>query len=190
MTLSERAKRRMLVAAFAVYLVLLAWIILWKLAVPWIGGAAFLPHPIKLVPFFPEGDAGASAPLEVLVNVALFVPFGVYLRLLAPRWRWWAVTGVFVGASLLLETTQHLLSIGSFDISDVISNTIGGLLGVGLFALAHRRFRARTTTVMTRICLIFTLVFLLGSAIFIASPLRFAQQPDVVVHGPFRTKIP
>jgi len=32
---------------------------------PWIGEAALRPRPIKLIPFLPSGDAGASAPQEV-----------------------------------------------------------------------------------------------------------------------------
>ncbi len=57
-------------------------------------------------------------------------PFGVYLGFLAPTWPWWKSTGVFIGASFVLEATQHLLSTGSFDTTDVIVDTVGGLAGV------------------------------------------------------------
>ena len=50
---------------------------------------------------------------------------------------------MFAGASLVLETAQHVLSTGSFDITDVIVNTAGGLAGLGLLALARRRLRRR-----------------------------------------------
>ena len=63
------------VVLFTVYLVLLAWIVLWKLGVPWAGG---ISRVIKLVPFVPSGDEGASAPFEVVANFALFIPLGVY----------------------------------------------------------------------------------------------------------------
>lgn len=166
---------------FVVYLALLAWIVLWKLAVPSIGAAAFLPHPIKLIPFLPSGAADASAPLEVLANVLLFVPFGVYLGLLAPAWKWWKATAVFVGASLVLEITQHLLSIGTFDITDIIVNTAGGMAGLGLVVLARRRFQTRTVAILSRVCLVGTVLSMIAVAIFIASPIRYAQQEDVVV---------
>ena len=78
------------------------------------------------------------APLEVVANFVLFVPFGVYLGLLAPTWRWWTWTGVLLGASFVLETTQHLSATGSFDTTDMIVNTLGGLAGVGLLAMACR----------------------------------------------------
>ena len=133
--------RVQLVVLFAVYLVLLAWTVVWKLEMPYVGAAALLPRPIKLIPFVPSAEAGASAPLEIVANIVLFIPFGLYLGLLAPTWQWWNATGVFVGASLVLETTQHLLSTGSFDTTDVIVNTAGGLVGFGLLALARRRLR-------------------------------------------------
>ncbi len=139
-----------LVVLFVVYLVLLVWAVVWKLDVPYVGEAALLPRPIKLIPFVPSAEAGASAPLEVVANFVLFVPFGVYLGLLAPTWPWWRWTGVLVGASFVLEATQHLLSTGSFDTTDIIVNTVGGLAGVGLLALARRRLQARTAAVMTQ----------------------------------------
>lgn len=165
--------RRLIVAAFAIYVVLLAWIILWKLEVPWIGEAAGLPRPLKLVPFLPSGDAGGSTPLEVVANVLLFVPFGAYLRLLAPAWRWRAI-GVFAAASLAFEITQHLISVGSFDITDVIVNTAGGVLGLVLAGLVPQRL-------LTRLILVGGVVAVLAVAAFIASPLHYGPQQDVVV---------
>ena len=173
-----------LVVLFVVYLVLLVWAVVWKLDVPYVGEAALLPRPIKLIPFVPSAEAGASAPLEVVANFVLFVPFGVYLGLLAPTWPWWTWTGVLVGASFVLEATQHLLSTGSFDTTDIIVNTVGGLAGVGLLALVRRRLQARTAAVMSRACLIGTVVSLLAIGIFVASPLHYAQQRDVIVSTP------
>ena len=180
---AQKRQRTLLVALFVIYLVLLTWAILWKLAVPWVGEAAFLPHPIKLVPFLPSGDAGVSNPFEVAANVLLFVPFAVYLGLLAPRWRWWMSTGVFLAASVLFETAQYVLSTGSADISDVISNTAGGLAGLGLLALARRRFGTGTHPILTRGLAIATVVAVVGIGILWASPLRYGPQHDVVVHG-------
>jgi glycopeptide antibiotics resistance protein len=174
-------RRALLIAMFVIYLALLVWIILWKLEKPWIGEAAMLPRPIKLVPFLPSGDAGASNPEEVVANILLFVPFGLYLGSLARSWRWWQLTGVFLGASLLLETAQHLLSTGSFDTSDLISNTAGGLAGLGILALARRRFGARLPAIGVRVAVIGTAVSVIAIAALIVSPLRYGPQHDVIV---------
>jgi glycopeptide antibiotics resistance protein len=175
---------------FVVYLVLLAWIILWKLEIPYIGAAASLARPIKLVPYFPSGDFNASDPLEILVNILLFVPFGIYLGMLAPRLRWWPIAGILIASSLALETTQHLLSVGSFDLTDVIDNSVGGLIGFGVLVLARRRLGERAGSIITRICLIGGIVAVLAVVAFIASPLRFVGQQDVVIPRPELTRSP
>jgi glycopeptide antibiotics resistance protein len=183
-------ERRLLLVLFVVYLVLLAWIILWKLEPPYIGKAALLPRPIKLVPFLPSGDYRASNPLEVAFNVILFVPFGIYLGMLAPSWRWYRLTAVFLGASLLLETVQHLLSTGSFDLSDVISNGVGGVAGIGVLVVARRWLGARTIRVLTGIGLIAAVVSVLAVTVYIASPLHYTAQRDVVVPQPATSSTP
>ena len=174
----------LLIVLFVVYLVLLAWTVIWKFDLPYVGEAASLPRTIKLIPFVPSADAGASAPLEIVANIALFVPFGLYLGLLAPMWQWWKWTVVLVGGSLALETTQHVLSTGSFDTTDIIVNTVGGLAGFGLLAFARDRLQSRTAAVMTRVCLIGTVVSVLAIGIFVASPLHDAPQRDVIFSTP------
>lgn len=172
-----------LIVVFAVYLVLLAWIVLWKLDVPWIGG---VQRVIKFVPFVSTGGDGASAPSEVVANLLLFVPFGVYLGLLAPSWAWWRVVGAVAGASLSLEATQYVLAIGSSDVTDVIVNAAGSLVGLGLLALARRRLQARTAIVMERICSIGTLLAVLACGILVASHLHYGpprEHPASSVHS-------
>ena len=158
--------RTALVALFVVYLVVLVWTVLWKLEVPWTGGDTM----VKLVPFVAADGAGASAPVEVVANLVLFVPLGIYLGLLAPRWPWWAAAGTIAGASVALEVTQYVLAVGRSDTTDVIVNTVGGLVGLGLLALARHTLAARTATVMTQICSIATVLALLGGGLYLVSP--------------------
>jgi glycopeptide antibiotics resistance protein len=173
-------QRKLVVALFVVYLLLLVWVILWKLTPPSVGIAAFTSRPLKLIPFVPSTGDGASVPLEVLANILLFVPFGVYLRSLAPAWRVWMLAAIFLGSSLILEITQHVVAIGSFDSTDLIANTAGGLVGIGLLALARRRFQSRANVIVARLLLIFMALAIVAATIFIASPLRYVQQPDVI----------
>lgn len=163
------------VVGFVIYLVLLAWIVLWKLEVPWVGGEL---RQVKLIPFAPSAGFGASTSSEVVVNLALFVPFGLYLGLLAPSWPWWKAAGPIAGASLTLEAAQYVLAIGSSDVTDVVVNTAAGLAGIGLFALARRSLRAKAGTVMAWVCTLGTGLALLAAGIFIASPLRLAAPPQ------------
>lgn len=173
---SQEAGRVLPAALFVVYLVLLAWTVLWKLQAPHIGAGAL--HHIKLVPFIPGEGSGASTPFEAVFNVFLFVPFGLYLGLLSPRWPWWRVAGAIAGASLVLEVSQYALAIGSSDATDLVTNTAGGMAGFGLFVLAQRRFRERTARVVIRACSIGTAFALIAGGLFMASPVRYAQPRD------------
>ena len=172
-----------LASAFVGYLVLLAWVVLWKLEAPWIGEAATLPRPLKLVPFVASGDAGASVPAEVVINLVIFVPYGLFMGALAPTWAWWKVAGIVLGTSLVLEITQHTISTGSFDTTDLIVNTAGGLIGYGAFVGLRRRLGGRTPVFMARLCLIVTALALAAVLGFLASPLHYGPQRDVIVQG-------
>ncbi len=171
--------RLVLAASFAVYLVLLAWIVLWKLELPYVGTGDL--RQVKLVPFVSDACNGASAPSEVVANVLLFVPFGLLLGLLAPGWPWWRTVAVFAGASLALEVAQYALAVGSSDVTDLLTNTVGGVLGLGLLALVRRRLGARTVPAMARSCAVLTVLALAGTALVVASPVNFGPQPDVMV---------
>ena len=116
--------------------------------------------------------------------VGLFVPFGLYIGLLAPLWPWWQVAGAAVGTSLLLEVAQYGFAVGSSDVTDVIVNAAGGFAGFGLLALPRHRFQARTTAVMTRVCSIGTVLALIVIGIFIASPLRYGPREVAGVSTP------
>lgn len=122
--------------AFGIYLFMLVWIVMWKLHVPFVGRDDM--REVKLIPFVSAQGFGASAPLEVGINILLFVPFGIYLGLLARSWTAWRVVAVICCVSLSLECAQYVLAVGSSDATDVIANTTGGLVGMGLLAIARR----------------------------------------------------
>ena len=55
---------------------------------------------------------------------------------------------------------------------------------MALLTLVQRRLQTRTAAVMTRICLIGTIACVLAVAVFIASPLHYGPQHDVVLRTP------
>lgn len=76
--------------------------------------------------------------LEVAANVGYFVPVGLLLVLALPRSRWWVALLVGVGLSVASELGQALLlpeRVSS--VTDLLANSLGTVLGVGL-ALAAR----------------------------------------------------
>jgi glycopeptide antibiotics resistance protein len=93
---------------------------------PWTGHLA-------LVPFVDYEVADA------VMNIAVFLPLGMMLPLLAARPRWWRAVAVATAVSLGIETTQyvtaHLLGGGHLaDVNDLIFNVLGGALGYLLLA--------------------------------------------------------
>lgn len=132
-------------ASFAMYLGLLIWLVLFKLQMPYVGEPA--ERAIKLVPFIATADAGSNAPYELFANLVIFVPCGFLLGLLVPRWPWFAAavvtTFALAAISLGLEVGQYVLAVGKSDVTDVLVNTAGGL--IGLVAVAVVRFEERAT---------------------------------------------
>jgi glycopeptide antibiotics resistance protein len=81
------------------------------------------------------------ATLEPLENVLYFVPLGILLATLG--WRLIAVAGAGMAVSVTIEVTQYFVNDGrTADINDVITNTLGAVVG-WLVVFAVRRFVAR-----------------------------------------------
>lgn len=71
---------------------------------------------------------------NLIGNVAIFMPLGVFLYLLY-RNQGLSCVGVFMRAlalSLTLEVLQAVFQIGRFDVDDLILNVFGALLGYGV----------------------------------------------------------
>lgn len=69
--------------------------------------------------------------LNFVGNIAVFVPFGMLLPFVFSSDRFAATraAGLAFAFSLLLESSQAVLSIGQFDVDDLILNAAGGWLG-------------------------------------------------------------
>ena len=77
-----------------------------------------------------------QGPVETLSNIAVFVPFGFFLgEWLASSnrtgsWRRVElVTMAAFGLSLCIECLQLVLHVGFFEVTDLVMNTVGGVLG-------------------------------------------------------------
>ena len=68
--------------------------------------------------------------LNVVGNVIAFMPFGFLLPPLMNYKTNWFVTTIWAFLfSLFAETIQLFFRLGSFDVDDMLLNTVGGLLG-------------------------------------------------------------
>jgi len=71
-------------------------------------------------------------------NVAGFMPFGFILPIVSRRGRHWYnafLLGFFL--SLCIEATQLVFKVGSFDVDDLLLNTVGGILGFASYKVVQ-----------------------------------------------------
>lgn len=147
---------------FLVYLILLAWIILMKTEFSF--DQIFRMRSTNFIPF--EGTAVYNNRLhyqEIYLNVLIFVPFGIYLSVLKPNWSFIQRTIPIFLTSLSFESLQYILAIGATDITDLLGNTLGGMIGILFYLLIHKLLRCknRTNFFMNLLASIGTLSFLL-----------------------------
>lgn len=80
--------------------------------------------------------------LNVVLNVAAFVPFGFILPVISPKNR--KCRDIFclsLELTLVIELSQLVFRVGIFDVDDIFLNTLGGVIGYFLYAHCHRLFR-------------------------------------------------
>lgn len=76
--------------------------------------------------------------INLLGNIAAFIPFGLFVPLLSHKQRHcWRVVLLSFDFSLIVELLQLVSKVGSFDVDDLLLNTIGGLVGYLCFALVN-----------------------------------------------------
>lgn len=139
---------------FAAYLAALAYFLFFAEATGRTGTQRTYQY--NLVPFreirrfylYREQLGFLAVALNLAGNVLAFVPFGLFLPLLARQTRSF-VRMLLLGAefSLMIEAVQLFYRVGSFDVDDILLNTLGVGVGYLLFLIvdARRRRRRRRT---------------------------------------------
>jgi len=90
---------------------------------------------------------------ELLANIALFVPIGVFLLLLVGTRFWWVAAGLAFVMTSAIETAQRSIPGRVPDERDLFANTVGALIGIAvaivltLPATLRRQRRRRSASV-------------------------------------------
>jgi glycopeptide antibiotics resistance protein len=125
-------------ALFIVYLVVLCWILLLKLGVRF---SYMGTRSINLIPFAQPLISNGKTDLgEIILNVVIFVPFGIYAGVLLKRFSAESKFLFLFSTSLMFEGLQFILRIGAFDVTDLITNTSGGIIGLLMFKTLEKLF--------------------------------------------------
>ena len=76
--------------------------------------------------------------LNVVGNVVAFMPFGFFLPIFSGRCRYFFNTVFYtLELSLAVELLQLVTKVGSFDVDDLILNTLGGAMGFVVYHTAR-----------------------------------------------------
>lgn len=128
-------QKRISYITFSAYLILLIWLVLFKFA------TSFSEIPsmrsINLIPFY--YNQGTNTQMrEVLYNIVVFVPLGVYVQIFKEEWKIAKKCMVVFLTSFLFEVLQFIFAIGASDVTDLIGNTLGGIVGI-LFCITLKK---------------------------------------------------
>ena len=92
-------------------------------------------HPFWSYQAIQEGREDLLA--ENIMNVVVFIPVGVLLGCAIKSLNWWKVLLIGGCLSLSIELLQLILKRGFSEIDDVTHNTLGCLIGYGMYAVAR-----------------------------------------------------
>lgn len=153
---------------FIIYLLALAWLILFKLqfSIPDMKEGRI----INLIPLLGSfGDDGVIRFAEIRVNILAFIPLGICICMLKAKWPFVRKVLAIFGLTFVFETIQFIFAIGRADITDVLSNTLGGIIGIGIYALLSKVLKDRTNKVINVFAAVFTVLAVLLVALLLIS---------------------
>ena len=157
--MKEKKNIKLINVLFIIYCVLLVWIILFKLSISIsdIFGLDKIRN-INLIPFYYSYEVKGHFK-EVLENLLIFIPFGIYLKMLNKNNKKVILYGFIF--SLVLEISQFIFGLGATDITDVITNTSGTILGVLVYLILVKLFKNKDkiNNILKIFALIVTILF-------------------------------
>lgn len=125
-----------------IYLSALFWIIVLKLNISFSYKGT---RNVNLIPFRePLLYNGRINYSEIILNILIFLPLGLYVSILFKKLSVTRQIFSFFMVSLICEVCQFALRIGAFDITDLINNTLGGIIGMMSFKAIEKLFKDTT----------------------------------------------
>lgn len=126
---------------WSLFLIVFATLILFQLPI------SFQPqrHILNLQPlqWLEEGNIRHRFFTEIRPNIMIFIPLGFFAPLAFKRLRKWYLTALLVfGVTLSVEFFQYFIGRSS-DIDDLIANSLGGIIGYGIFKIFGRLFKTQ-----------------------------------------------
>ena len=74
---------------------------------------------------------------ENIMNVVVFIPVGLLLGIAFKQMTWWKALLIGCGISVTIESLQFLFKRGFSELDDVMHNTLGCLIGYGIYLIGR-----------------------------------------------------
>ena len=155
--MENKKQRNLTMILFIVYFCILIWILLFKMSFSF--EELYKSRSINIIPF--SGSVIVNGKFyinEIINNILVFIPVGIYTCMLKQEWSILKKVSVAFFISLAIEVLQFILSIGATDITDLIGNTIGGIIGIGIFYLFTKIFKNKAINILNILASIATIV--------------------------------
>ena len=152
------------------YLVVLTWIIVFKMQFAF----SNLPElrSINLIPFggslIVNGGISFS---EIIKNILAFIPFGILISVLWDKKTFIKKFLPIILTSFIFETLQFVFGIGASDITDIVSNSLGGVIGIIITVVISKIFKNNWQKIINIISLIGCIILTLFIAMLILANL-------------------
>lgn len=123
--------KKIIIISYILYLIMLTWIIVFKFRLD-LSSLKYI-RSINLVPFKSNGAVNGYS--EIFINLMLFIPVGIYVRLIFKEKSNLINCVHIISISIIYEILQYVFHIGVSDITDVIMNSLGGIVGMVFISL-------------------------------------------------------
>ncbi len=167
---SKINSKELTVVLLIIYLAVLSWIILFKMQfnISLLKNMNF--RNVNLVPFSDSLVVNGKIDVsEIILNIAVFIPFGVYMAMIFTKWGFLKKTAPIFGVSLLYEILQYVFAVGASDITDLLGNTLGGIIGIALYYILQKMFKEKTLKILNVLAAFGTVVVVLFLGILVVA---------------------
>lgn len=164
--MGKNINKKLMITAFISYLIIVLWVIVFKFNASWIEEVRIyeLSQPylerigLEWIPFYTvinQFKEGNYFDLDHLLNIIIYIPIGLYLKLITKLDNKKIIL-IIILSSLIFEIEQSITCIGGLDGTDLVTNFIGGLIGLISFKLINK-FKIKYINLMNISLLIISL---------------------------------
>ncbi len=143
------------------FLIILTWIVIFKVNRSWIPELARYMRSLSIsqrlgknaIPcyslFMQIKNGGFSLKSDHFLNILAFIPFGILMPFFLKKKKAAIAVLISFGSSLFFELFQLFSGIGSYDSTDLITNTLGGFIGFLLYRYGFSKIKDNVVNIIS-----------------------------------------